>query len=167
MKCHECGREMKESKETYHYKESGLKNVFLENVSVYRCTCGEYIASIPAVIELNSVIALNLFKKKNMLKGEEIKYLRKNAGLSAKLFADYLGVDKSTISRWENNKRVHDKSNDRLIRLIYANKKGIAADQMQRFMDNVIKDISSFGKEVDINIPSGCLSTRQFECSLC
>jgi putative zinc finger/helix-turn-helix YgiT family protein len=167
MKCHECNKDMKEAKENYFYKESGLNNVVLENISVYRCECGEYLASIPAIIGLNSIIALNLIKKKTFLKGEEIKYLRKNAGLNAKLFAEYIGVDKSTLSRWENNKQSIDKSNDRLIRFVYANIKGVSPEEIKNLLDDVIKKINNFGEEVEINIPVGCFSTQEVECGLC
>ncbi|NOX34392.1 MAG: helix-turn-helix domain-containing protein [Deltaproteobacteria bacterium] len=168
MKCHECNSNMKESKELYHYIESGLDNVWLGDVSVYRCECGEYFASIPAIIELNLVIALYLIKKKTFLKGREIKYLRKNAGLNAKAFAEYIGIDKSTLSRWENNKQIIDKSNDRMIRLFYATFKGVSPDKMKSFFDDVMKEIDNNGEETRINIPiTDILSEQQAECRVC
>jgi len=167
MKCHECNSEMQESEEFYHYTESGLDNVYLGNVSVYRCECGEYFASIPAIIELNSVIAIYLIKKKTFLKGQEIKYLRKNAGLNAKTFAEFIGVDKSTLSRWENNKRTLDKSNDRMIRLFYANFKGIPAEEIQNFLTDVMKGINKDGAETRIDIPiADILSGQSAECGI-
>ncbi len=153
MKCQECNSEMKESKELYHYTESGLDNVYLADLPVYRCECGEFFASIPNIIELNSRIGINLIKKKTLLKGPEIKYLRKNIGLNAKSFADYIGIDKSTLSRWENNKQVVDKSNDRMIRLFYAAFKGIPAEEIKIFIDDVMKEISTTGEEKEIYIP--------------
>lgn len=167
MKCHECNNEMVKSVERYHYKESGLKNVFLGDLPVYRCQCGEEFATIPRVVELNAVIALDLIKKKSFLRGEEIRFLRKNAGLNAKLFAEYLGVDKSTLSRWENNKQDLNKANDRLIRLIYANMKGLAAEEIKRLMDDVIKEIKNYSEDTDINIPVSCLTSNHAECTTC
>ena len=73
MKCLDCNKDMTVSKEVYHYTESGLDSVYLDNVEVYRCECGEEFASIPAIIELNSVIGLNLVKKKTYLNGSEIQ----------------------------------------------------------------------------------------------
>ena len=167
MKCHECNSNMKESRELYHYTESGLDNVWLGDVSVYRCECGEYFASIPAIIELNSVIALYLIKKKTFLRGQEIKYLRKNAGLNAKAFGEYIGIDKSTLSRWENNKQTIDKSNDRMIRLFYATFKEISREKMKNFFDDVMKEIDNSGEETRINIPiADILSAQQAECSV-
>ena len=166
MKCHECNTEMQVSKELYRYIESGLDNVYLDNVNIYRCKCGEYFASIPAIIELNSLIAIHLIKKKTFLKGQEIKYLRKNAGLNAKAFAEYIGIHKSTLSRWENNKQTIDKSNDRMIRLFYAAFKNIPHEEIKNFLDDVLKDINNTGEEAKINIPIDILSVKQAACRI-
>ncbi len=169
MKCHECNSEMKKSKELYHYTESGLDNVYLADLAVYRCECGEFFASIPEIIKLNSRVGITLIKKKTLLKGQEIKYLRKNAGLNAKAFAEYIGIDKSTLSRWENNKQPVDKSNDRMIRLFYAVFKGIPTEEIKSFINDVIKEISSTGEEKAIYIPINDFLPPQSEnhCARC
>jgi DNA-binding transcriptional regulator YiaG len=41
-----------------------------------------------------------------MISKEEIKQLRQNLGWSQQKFADYLGVSKETVNRWENGHRV-------------------------------------------------------------
>jgi len=64
MKCHECNSQMIEVFEEYHYTESGLNNVYLSNVCVYKCDCGEFFASIPAVIKLNENIGRSIIKRK-------------------------------------------------------------------------------------------------------
>ncbi len=93
MKCHECNQEMKSHSDIYHYIESGLDNVFLEGVSINTCPCGEEIASIPSIIELNSQIGKSLFKKHGLLTGKEIRFLRKNIGMNTKDFAELIGMD--------------------------------------------------------------------------
>lgn len=162
MKCHECGSKMIEAKETYHYTESGLVNVYINNVTVYRCSCGEFFASIPSLVKVNRVIALALIKKNNSLKGKEVKYLRKNAGLSAKAFAEYIGINKSTLSRWEHEKQIIDKANDRLIRLFYAGFKGLPHDEIQKLSKDVMKAIHNGGKEKPINIPVNDIELTNF-----
>jgi putative zinc finger/helix-turn-helix YgiT family protein len=144
---------MSEAKETYHYTESGLDNVYINNVTVHRCSCGEFFASIPSVVKVNQVIALALIEKRSSLRGKEVKYLRKNAGLSAKVFAEHIGINKSTLSRWEHEKQIIDKANDRLIRLFYAGFKGLPHEEIQKLSKEVIKAIHSGGKEARINIP--------------
>jgi len=168
MKCLDCNKDMTVSKEVYHYTESGLDNVYLENVEIYRCECGEEFASIPAIIELNSVIGLNLIKKKTYLNGSEIRFLRKNAGLTAKSFAAYIGVNKSTLSRWENNKQDIDKSNDRLVRLVYANMKGIPQEEIRSFLKEIIREIGRWEQSTNINISvDSLIAKQQSECNFC
>lgn len=168
MKCHNCNSEMKQTNEAYHYMESGLDNVYLHDVDFYRCECGENFASIPAIIELNAVIALHLIKKKTFLTGQEVRFLRKNIGLSAKAFSEFIGMDNATVSRWENNKGTIDKSNDRMIRLFYANFKEIPSSEIKVFLNEIIKEIAGNNKEFKINIPIEALrSKHQFECTPC
>lgn len=168
MKCFDCNKDMTVAKEVYHYTESGLDNVYLHNVEVYRCECGEEFASIPAIIKLSSVIGLNLIKKKTYLSGNEIRFLRKNAGLNAKSFAEFIGVNKSTLSRWENNKQDIDKSNDRLVRLVYANMKGIPQEEIRNLLKEIIREISQRGQSTNINISvDSLIAKQQSECNLC
>ncbi|WDP92435.1 MAG: helix-turn-helix domain-containing protein [Desulfobacter sp.] len=153
MKCHKCNKEMTASKEVYHYTESGLDNVYLCNVDIYKCECGEEVASIPSLIEVGAAIGLCLIKKRTYLNGEELKFLRKNAGLNAKSFAEFIGVNKSTFSRWENNKQSIDKSNDRLVRLVYANIKRIPQDEIKALLKKTIREIGRREEDTTINIP--------------
>ena len=41
MKCPICKSEMACNQESYHYVESGLENVQLDGIDVFRCSCGE------------------------------------------------------------------------------------------------------------------------------
>lgn len=134
---------MTASKEVYHYTECGLDNIYLGNIEMYTCVCGEVVAVIPDSTEVNASIGLWLIKKKTLLCGNELKFLRKNAGLNAKSFAEYIGVNKSTLSRWENDKQSIDKSNDRLVRLIYANIKNISHEEIENLLNNTIRAIST------------------------
>ncbi|MFA4875530.1 MAG: hypothetical protein WC690_09360, partial [bacterium] len=59
--------------------------------------------------------------KKGMLHGPEIRFMRKEVGMNGKVFAEFIGVDPVTLSRWENHPGDANKSesNDRLIRLAF------------------------------------------------
>ncbi len=140
MKCHTCNQEMKSHKETYHYIESGLDNVFLDGVSIYTCSCGEEVARIPSVIDLNSRIGNSLLRKQGTFTGKEIRFLRKNIGLNTKDFAEIIGMDKATVSRWENGKQRISKPNDLLIRLVYAHMKGISREEVTGFLSQTPRE---------------------------
>ena len=127
MKCLFCNNaEMLCEKKQYHYRESGLDNVYLEGVEIFSCpSCNEELVSVPAVPELHSLIGKHLTEKKSLLNGKEIRFLRKNAGLSAEHFSKKMGVDNSVISGWESGEHKLTSPNDRLIRLIYSGIKNI------------------------------------------
>lgn len=143
VKCRQCREEMSASKEVYHYTECGLDNIYLGNIEMHSCVCGEKVASVPDSAEVNASIGLWLIKKRTLLRGNELKFLRKNAGLNAKSFAEYIGVNKSTLSRWENDKQSIDKSNDRLVRLIYANIKKISHEEIKNLLTTTMREIGT------------------------
>ncbi|MCP4111663.1 MAG: YgiT-type zinc finger protein [Desulfobacteraceae bacterium] len=84
MNCPICNSEMVCKRTTHHYTESGLDNVFLDGVEVCQCSCSEKIVSIPAIPELHSKIGLDMIRKEALLNDREIRFLRKNMGLTKK-----------------------------------------------------------------------------------
>ena len=125
IKCSRCGKSTHKKIGNYRYKESGLDNVYLENIPVYECSCGISYPSIFRLHRLNELIALTLVEKPALLSGNEIKFLRKNLHVPSKLFANKLGVGKTTLSKWENEAQNHSEGFDRLIRTTYLIEKGI------------------------------------------
>jgi len=112
-------RPWKRETQDYQYTESGLSNVVLKNITVYKCPCGDEMAEIPAIERIHQKIAEYLFRKPALLSGEEIRFLRKEMGLKAVELANLLGVSKVTVSRWENSAKPIGILSDRLIRLLY------------------------------------------------
>jgi len=92
-------------KDPYHYTFSGLPNVYLRGITVYRCPkCADVRPSIPRIEDLHHIIAESLARKPGRLKGSEIRFLRKNLGIPAKKIARILGLAAETYSRVENEK---------------------------------------------------------------
>jgi DNA-binding XRE family transcriptional regulator len=90
---------------THRYKESGLDNVILNGVRLYRCLqCGEAIYDFGDIGQLNRLIAESLVRKKGHLNGKEIRFLRTYVGYSSEMFARILGYDKTSWSRIENER---------------------------------------------------------------
>ena len=142
MKCAICGGELSCRKGAYHYSECGLESVYLEGIEVCKCRgCGEKFASIPNVPDLHSRIGQDLLRKKSLLNGAEIRFLRKNLGLSAKKFSKYLSVNNATLSRWENDKQELSVAHDRLIRLVYASIKGLSAGHTRHLIEEAFLTI--------------------------
>jgi DNA-binding transcriptional regulator YiaG len=130
MLCDLCGAQMVERIATatnpYRYDLSGLKNVALVNVAVRKCTnasCEGESVVIPQAATLHSIITECLLKKPLLLSGDEIRFLRKNAGIAAKELAAYLGTDAAHLSKVETGMRKNlGAPADKLVRAIIADR---------------------------------------------
>lgn len=131
IKCPKCGQAIESKITNYRYKESGLDNVYLKNIPVYECSCGASYPSIFRIGRLNELIAETLLEKQTLLSGKEIKFLRKSLYLSSKEFSSDLGLNKTTLSKWENEHQQHSEINDRLIRGVYIIRKGVRKKNAQ------------------------------------
>jgi DNA-binding transcriptional regulator YiaG len=123
MNCLECGSQTRKTIATprhpYHFTESGLPDVYLAGIDVLTCrACKSVSPIIPRLPALHRAIALSLARKNGSLTGQEIRFLRKAAGLSAVNFASLLMVEPETLSRTENNRQVLKPSMDKLARAI-------------------------------------------------
>lgn len=120
-KCCLCGGEIATFRDKpYKYTESGL-DIKIYGLSQHQCKgCGETFVSIPNIQKLHRVIGRTICEqRKALLLPEEIKFMRKDLHLKGKQFANILGVDASTVSRWENGKQQIGETQDRLFRAIY------------------------------------------------
>lgn len=119
MDCSNCGAPGRVVHGTYELKEVGLKNVVLQGIEIVKCPkCKNEDPIIPNMNGLMRALALAVIKKPYRLTGEEVRYLRKYLRLTGEEFSRLIHVDKTTLSKWENNDdRVGDQS-DRLVRLV-------------------------------------------------
>jgi len=85
----------------YHYKESGLDNVWLHGgVERHDTSYGPGI-SIRDVDGLHAAIGLSLADRQEQLSGMEVRFLRHELDLSQRALGDLLGVTAITVARWE------------------------------------------------------------------
>lgn len=156
MKCPSCEKETSKTKRDYHYTESGLDNVVLKGLNIYTCSCGEEMPEIPNIEGLHKTIAMALIHKKTLLAGQGIRFLRKAMEIKAVELAQLMGVDKVTVSRWENDKAEISNANDHLLRMIYIRKLEEESNQLlSEPILNILKTIAPVtGKLSEINISS-------------
>ena len=121
MKCDICqGKITTKTKQTHHYTECGLDNVYLKNVDVRVCeSCGEKNLRISGILELHETIARGVGLQPCPLRGQDVRFLRKQLGYSAKEWATFLRIDTSTLSRWENEQQEIGPQSDALLRFLY------------------------------------------------
>lgn len=127
MNCSECGQAGMVEKiiKRYHYTECGLPNIYLRNIQAYACvSCGSEDIVIPNILGLHQAIATDLAHKTERLRGVEIRFMRKYLGYSGKDFADVISVTPETVSRWENQSRMMDPTNEKLLRVMVLGKIG-------------------------------------------
>ncbi len=101
----------------YRYTESGLTNVWLANGYTIRKTSYGEGVSIHDVDGLHRALARALSNKPR-LTGTEVRFLRKEMGLSQRGLGELLGVTDQAVSLWERKGQL-PKTADRLLCLIY------------------------------------------------
>jgi putative zinc finger/helix-turn-helix YgiT family protein len=117
-KCSNCSADAKVIRGNYYFRESGLP-VTLQGIEIIRCkNCGNEDPIIPRLNKLMRVLALAVIHKPYRLKGEDIRFLRKHLEMTGEKFSQLIHVDKTTLSKWENNENPIGDQSDRLIRLI-------------------------------------------------
>jgi putative zinc finger/helix-turn-helix YgiT family protein len=117
--CSECGGEqVTVNRGSYHFKESGL-NVVLHGIEIAKCgACGDESPLIPRMNDLMRTIALAVIAKRYGLCGEELRFLRKYLGMTGDDFCRLIHVDRTTLSKWENNDDKIGRQSDLLIRSV-------------------------------------------------
>ena len=117
--CSNCGEPVQRVKGNYLFRESGLSNIVLKNIEVMKCAhCGNQDPVIPRLTELIRFLAAAVVKQPCPLAGEQIRFLRKQLDKNGETFARLIGVDKTTLSKWENNQISVGPNSDRLIRAV-------------------------------------------------
>jgi len=130
MVCHECGgalvKRLATEKEPYRYAASGITELFLLGIDVWECPkCRTEEPVIPRIAELHQLIFHTLVWQPAPLRGDQLRFLRKHAGLPAKKFASLLGIDPAHLSRVETGATEKlGAQADRLARGIVAAAKG-------------------------------------------
>ena len=105
--------------EFYKYDMSGLDNVYLANGYTWHETPYGKAIQIHGAQTLDHAIMQTLVKQKPSITGKEVKYLRKNFGLSQPDFAKMIGKDTQTVARWEKSGKT-SKTTEMLARLLFA-----------------------------------------------
>lgn len=122
MKCDVCqkGEIRTKIQQTYRYKECGLDNVSLLNMEFRVCdACGVKVPRFQRMPDLHATIARAIAMQPCPLRGQDVRFLRKQLGYRAKEWATFLRTDASTLSRWENDQQEIGTQSDCLIRLLY------------------------------------------------
>jgi len=109
--------------DTYHYKTSGLDDVYLLNGFDVIEYGDEKAVSIHNIDDLHRVISLALVQQKARLRGREFRFLRIEMDLSQKGLGLWFDLTDQAIALWEKKNRVPPWA-DAIIRALYVESLG-------------------------------------------
>jgi DNA-binding transcriptional regulator YiaG len=119
IECTNCAGTARVVRGSYDFAESGLKRVRLQGIELMVCdTCGSVDPIIPRVNDLMRLLAVAVIAKPYRLTGEEIRFLRKYLRMTGDEFGRLLHIDRTNLSKWENDDDRVGAQSDRLIRTI-------------------------------------------------
>jgi putative zinc finger/helix-turn-helix YgiT family protein len=117
--CSVCEKEARVIRGSYEFKESGLSGVTLQGIEIIACKhCKNEDPIIPRVNDLMRLLAVAVIAKPHRLVGEEVRFIRKYLGMTGDEFSRLLDIDKTSLSKWENNDDPVGATNDRLMRVM-------------------------------------------------
>lgn len=104
----------------YHYIDSGLDNIYLENgYTVHKTSYGEGI-SIQDAEGLHRAIGKRLISQRYPLNGAEFRFLRMEMELTQNALAGLIGSTEQNVRRWETAKKKDVQGPaDRMLRVLY------------------------------------------------
>jgi len=157
--CSECGSDGTVVRGSYPFKESGL-NVVLHGIQILKCAkCGTEEPIIPRMNDLMRTIAFAVVDKPYALRGEEIRFLRKYLRMTGDEFCRVLHVDRTTLSKWENNEDKVGRQSDLLIRSVAL----ALGEGLKEKMEEVVRDferIKKSARRVTVSVDS---QTREYK----
>jgi DNA-binding transcriptional regulator YiaG len=93
----------------------GLPSVEVD-VTIRTCTNGHREVAHKAILRTLDAVANALANKNTQLTGPEIRFLRKQLGLSGQDFAKFMMVTPEWVSKWENEKVIMSSVNEQRLR---------------------------------------------------
>lgn len=102
----------------FHYKMSGLNNVWLLNGFHEEQTVYGRGFRVEDADGLHRVLAHVIVSDKAVMQGPELRFVRKLMGLSQNGLARLLGCSDQRVARWEKGQTHIDPSAERLVRMI-------------------------------------------------
>ena len=148
-RCTECGEAQRLTRATTDYPESGLDNVKLVDVPVWECGNGHQEVEIPKAEQLHGLLVNALISKPAALAGSEIRFLRKELGMSGRAFARQLGMTAEHLSRLETGRRAVSQTTSLLVRL------AVAWELTRRRRIDFPSELRPFGTDLEVVLDVG------------
>jgi putative zinc finger/helix-turn-helix YgiT family protein len=123
----ETNRLQKRKRAERAYKLAGVSNIVLHDITVVTCPrCRLSEPVVPDVDGLTRAVAMAIVGKRHRLLSSEIRFLRKQLGLSGIDLTMHLGATPESVSRWEHGRTPMGTTAERLLRLMVVVAEGVA-----------------------------------------
>lgn len=134
--CPNCGGEGRTVYGNWPLNEWGVKGYVLLGVEIIQCDqCKTEMPILKNVNRILRAITEGIIRKPYRLTGQEVRFLRKRLRLTQDELAREMHVDKTTVSKWENDEDPVGLQSDLLLRLLAA----LEDDELQRHVRPDIK----------------------------
>jgi transcriptional regulator with XRE-family HTH domain len=138
------------------YQLDGMEfPVELHKINIIKCAeCGNVDPIIPNMDDMMHAVAMAVICHPCKLSGDKIRFLRKFIGKTAEEFAKLLGMDKTHLSKLENDHYPVGDQSDKLIRLLVLNMSPELKDRVNSLiaMFPKIQTPSCFDQQLKIQI---------------
>lgn len=156
--CGACGATAPIMKGKFRFDRIGVP-VILYNIELIKCSCGNAEPIIGDLNDLMDVVARAIVVKHTPLTGHEVRFLRKYVGKSAREFSVGIGIDPSTLSRWENSQTPIGRIGERLVRVLTMALSSSLKDERPRAWE-IVSDIDERPKrgkvsQLEVNVQTG------------
>lgn len=120
-----------EGVEPLHFPECGLPDVYLLSGYCWEVDEeGDEVLAIEDVDGLMRAIGVDLALHQNALAGQEIRFLRKQLGITQEELARWMNSTSQLVARWERGETNIKGAADALLRLFYLDKVGYIAETL-------------------------------------
>lgn len=126
----------------YHYKTCGLPDIWLSNGYQKIDTPYGVAESIDDLDGLHKTIALDVIDSAELLTADEVRFLRKELGMTQRRLGNIVGYSSQSVALWEKGKSKIKPSADRIIRKVYLE----YANQNETIV-NLVDRLNSIDKE--------------------
>ena len=117
-------------KAPFHYRACGLDNVFLRSGYEQKTRGDETYTSVQDADELHEAIAEHLTLRRKVLRGQEVRFLRKFLGLTQADLGDLLSLSDQSVARYEKDQVALEGPADRRLRVCVLGKITGAVDPL-------------------------------------
>ena len=134
--CSNCGAAAPMIRGDYDFRESGLDYVVLNNIEQVRCeSCGNIDPFIRNPKRLLERLIVGVASKPGRLEGQDVRFIRKQLKMTQEAFGRLFHVDKTTVSKWENDADAIGEQSDLLIRSVAITLSDVSKDLSRKIVE--------------------------------